>query len=89
MDAAAKIATLMFIRYIKTIPKTPVVIASNNAVFILILFLGSGRFLVLVINLSKSLSMIWLKILDELTIRIPPVKRYVKSIKLIDSEPKK
>jgi hypothetical protein len=33
--------------------------------------------------------MIWLKILDELTIKIPPVKRYVKSIKLIDSEPNK
>ena len=65
-------ATLIFIRYININPITEEAIAKNKAARVVILFFGKGRFCVLFISLSKSLSIIWLKILEELTIRIPP-----------------
>ena len=72
MDRAAKIATLIFIKYIKIKPIKAELIAKKSAVFWVISFLGKGRFIVLDISLSKSFSIIWLKMFEELTIKIPP-----------------
>ena len=72
IEIAARIATLIFIKYININPITHEAIAKNKASFGVISFFGKGRFCVLFISLSKSLSIIWLKILEELTIRIPP-----------------
>ena len=56
MDAS--IATFILIKYIKKIPNSEHIIAINNAKICEISFFGSGRFLVLAINLSKSFSII-------------------------------
>ena len=58
IETAASMATLILIKYINKTPIKAVIIAKNNAVFLVISFFGRGLFLVLIISLSKSFSII-------------------------------